>query len=203
MRPRGAAVRGCAGTGLAVSVSCLLPCTQCCRGIGRRTEAWRTARLRQLLPTWRILFAAARYGTQSPHWASGAQGVHRGDGGDVRGAGSLAPPDVAPSLGDAAVHHDRHHDHDRYHRVAGIQSLLLVFRLPDGEDLQDDLAVEERPPRRRYLREMRTLRKARRPFGFFPPGDAKDDQFRNPDCMHCRRCVERCPRHALSLSSLK
>ena len=41
------------------------------------------------------------------------------------------------------------------------------------------------------------------PFGFFPPGDAKDDQFRNPDCMHCRRCVERCPRHALSLSSLK
>ena len=50
MRHRGAAVRGCAGTGLAVSVSCLLPCTQCCRGIGRRTEAWRTARLRQLLP---------------------------------------------------------------------------------------------------------------------------------------------------------
>ena len=202
MRHRGAAVRGCAGSGLAVSVSCLLPCTQCCRGIGRRPEAWRTARLRQLLPTWRILFAAARYGAQSPHWASGAQGVHRGDGGDVRGAGSLAPSDVAPSLGDDAVHHNRHHDHDRYHRVAGIQSLLLVFVCPMGKIYKTIW------PLKNGLRVADTCVKCGLcakacPFGFFPPGDAKDDQFRNPDCMHCRCCVERCPRHALSLSSLK
>ena len=39
------------------------------------------------------------------------------------------------------------------------------------------------------------------PFGFFPPGDAIDGLFRNPDCMHCRRCVERCPKHALSMES--
>jgi NAD-dependent dihydropyrimidine dehydrogenase PreA subunit len=37
------------------------------------------------------------------------------------------------------------------------------------------------------------------PFGFFPPGETEDNVFRNPDCMHCRRCVERCPKHALSL----
>ena len=37
------------------------------------------------------------------------------------------------------------------------------------------------------------------PFGFFPPGGARDGVFRDPDCMHCRRCVERCPKHALSL----
>ena len=37
------------------------------------------------------------------------------------------------------------------------------------------------------------------PFGFFPPASAKDGAFRDPDCMHCRRCVERCPRHALSM----
>ena len=37
------------------------------------------------------------------------------------------------------------------------------------------------------------------PFGFFPPGAAKDGVFRDPDCMHCLRCVERCPKHALSL----
>ena len=39
------------------------------------------------------------------------------------------------------------------------------------------------------------------PFGFFPPGAAGDGVFRNPDCMLCRRCVERCPRHALSVES--
>ena len=37
------------------------------------------------------------------------------------------------------------------------------------------------------------------PFGFFPPGAAKEGLFRNPDCMHCGRCVEKCPRHALTL----
>ena len=37
------------------------------------------------------------------------------------------------------------------------------------------------------------------PFGFFPPGAAENGVFRDPDCMHCLRCVERCPRHALSL----
>ena len=37
------------------------------------------------------------------------------------------------------------------------------------------------------------------PFGFFPPGAAKDALFRDPDCMHCFRCAERCPKHALSL----
>ena len=36
------------------------------------------------------------------------------------------------------------------------------------------------------------------PFGFFPPGAAKDGVFRDPDCMHCLRCAERCPKHALS-----
>ena len=38
------------------------------------------------------------------------------------------------------------------------------------------------------------------PFGFFPPASAKDGIFNNPDCMHCLRCVERCPKHALSLT---
>ena len=37
------------------------------------------------------------------------------------------------------------------------------------------------------------------PFGFFPPDDAKDGVFRNPDCMHCRRCIEKCPKQALSM----
>ena len=37
------------------------------------------------------------------------------------------------------------------------------------------------------------------PFGFFPPGAAKDGVFRDPDCMHCLRCAERCPKRALSL----
>lgn len=36
------------------------------------------------------------------------------------------------------------------------------------------------------------------PFNFFPPG-APDGVFRDPDCLHCRRCIERCPKHALSL----
>ena len=92
MRHRGAAVRGCAGTGLAVSVSCLLPCTQCCRGIGRRTEAWRTARLRQLLPTWRVLFTAARHGTQSTASPAEEEPIHRDDGGDVRRAAQWLRP---------------------------------------------------------------------------------------------------------------
>ena len=39
------------------------------------------------------------------------------------------------------------------------------------------------------------------PFGFFPPGDAKDGIFRNADCLLCRRCVARCPKHALSIES--
>lgn len=39
------------------------------------------------------------------------------------------------------------------------------------------------------------------PFGFFPPGAAQDGVFRNPDCMSCCRCIDRCPRKALSLSS--
>ena len=41
------------------------------------------------------------------------------------------------------------------------------------------------------------------PFGFFPPGKAPDGVFRDPDCMLCRRCVERCPKQALSVESAK
>ena len=37
------------------------------------------------------------------------------------------------------------------------------------------------------------------PFSFFPPESAADSVFHNPDCMHCRQCMERCPKHALSL----
>ena len=37
------------------------------------------------------------------------------------------------------------------------------------------------------------------PFGFFPPDDAKDGVFRNQDCMHCHRCIEKCPKQALSM----
>ena len=37
------------------------------------------------------------------------------------------------------------------------------------------------------------------PFGFNPPEDAQDDLFHNPDCIHCRRCIDRCPRHALKM----
>ena len=37
------------------------------------------------------------------------------------------------------------------------------------------------------------------PFGFFPPGKARDGVFRDPDCMLCRRCAERCPKKALSV----
>ena len=40
------------------------------------------------------------------------------------------------------------------------------------------------------------------PFGLFPPGNTRDGVFHDPDCMHCRRCVERCPKHALSLENL-
>ena len=36
------------------------------------------------------------------------------------------------------------------------------------------------------------------PFGFFPAGAAKDGVFRDPDCMHCLRCAERCPKRALT-----
>ena len=37
------------------------------------------------------------------------------------------------------------------------------------------------------------------PFGFFPPGAAKDGVFRDPDCLHCLRCAERCPKRALTM----
>lgn len=37
------------------------------------------------------------------------------------------------------------------------------------------------------------------PFGFFPPEGARDGVFRDPDCMLCRRCIERCPKQALSI----
>ena len=37
------------------------------------------------------------------------------------------------------------------------------------------------------------------PFGFSPPAEARDGVFRNPDCMFCRRCVDRCPKKALSV----
>ena len=37
------------------------------------------------------------------------------------------------------------------------------------------------------------------PFGFFPPGAARDGVFRNPDCLFCRRCADRCPKHALAV----
>ena len=39
------------------------------------------------------------------------------------------------------------------------------------------------------------------PFGFFPPEAAENGLFRNPDCMHCRRCIKRCPKHALTMES--
>jgi len=39
------------------------------------------------------------------------------------------------------------------------------------------------------------------PFGFFPPETAENGLFHNPDCMHCRRCIERCPKHALTMES--
>ena len=39
------------------------------------------------------------------------------------------------------------------------------------------------------------------PFGFFPPEAAENGLFRDPDCMHCRRCIEHCPKHALSMES--
>ena len=37
------------------------------------------------------------------------------------------------------------------------------------------------------------------PFAFSPPGAAVDGVFRDPDCLHCLRCADRCPKHALSL----
>ena len=37
------------------------------------------------------------------------------------------------------------------------------------------------------------------PFGFFPPKAAQDGVFRDPDCMLCHRCIERCPKQALSV----
>ena len=37
------------------------------------------------------------------------------------------------------------------------------------------------------------------PFGFNPSRDALNGLFRNPDCIHCRRCIDRCPRHALAM----
>ena len=40
------------------------------------------------------------------------------------------------------------------------------------------------------------------PFGFNPPKDAHDGLFRNPDCIHCRRCIDRCPRHALGMDEV-
>ena len=40
------------------------------------------------------------------------------------------------------------------------------------------------------------------PFGFNPPKEATDGLFRAPDCIHCQRCVERCPKKALSLSKM-
>lgn len=37
------------------------------------------------------------------------------------------------------------------------------------------------------------------PFCFSPPEKARDGLFRDLDCMHCRRCIERCPKRALSM----
>ena len=39
------------------------------------------------------------------------------------------------------------------------------------------------------------------PFGFFPPGSAQEGVFRDPDCLLCRRCADRCPKKALSIES--
>ena len=84
---------------------------------------------------WRVLFTAARHGTQkSTASPAEEEPLHRNDGGNVRGAGSMAPPDVAPCLGDAAVHHDRHHDHDRVHRAVRHEVLLVE----GGAALQDE-----------------------------------------------------------------
>ena len=40
------------------------------------------------------------------------------------------------------------------------------------------------------------------PFGFNPPKDTQDGLFRNPDCIQCRRCIDRCPRHALAMEEI-
>ena len=37
------------------------------------------------------------------------------------------------------------------------------------------------------------------PFGFNPLRDAQNGLFRNPDCIYCCRCIDRCPRHALTM----
>ncbi|MCQ2380441.1 MAG: 4Fe-4S dicluster domain-containing protein [Victivallaceae bacterium] len=39
------------------------------------------------------------------------------------------------------------------------------------------------------------------PFGFNPPGNAKDGVFATPDCMRCGRCVEACPKSLLKTRS--
>ena len=34
-------------------------------------------------------------------------------------------------------------------------------------------------------------------------GVTEDGVFRDPDCIHCLRCAERCPKHALSLEKYR
>ena len=202
MRHRGAAVRGCAGTGLAVSVSCLLPCTPCCRGIGRRTEAWRTARLRQLLPRGAFYSLLPDTGRKVPPallkknlsivmmvamFAGLALWLRPTS---LRAWGMLLYIMIAITT------------------TIGIIGWLVFNRYFWCSVCPMGKIYKTIWPLKNGLRVADTCVKCGLcakacPFGFFPPGDAKDDQFRNPDCMHCRRCVERCPRHALSLSSLK
>ena len=35
-------------------------------------------------------------------------------------------------------------------------------------------------------------------FGINPPRDAQNGLFSKPDRIHCRRCIDRCPRHRQS-----
>ena len=52
--------------------------------------------------------------------------------------------------------------------------------------------------RDRKLREVRSLREDVF-FRILPAGRGGGGVFCDPDCMHCLRCVERCPKHALKL----
>lgn len=202
MRHRGAAVRGCAGTGLAVSVSCLLPCTQCCRGIGRRTEAWRTAQLRQLLPRGAFYSLLPDTGRKVPTGLLARKASIVVMVAMFAGLALWLRPTSPRAWGMML-----------YIMIAitttiGIIGWLVFNRYFWCSVCPMGKIYKTIWPLKNGLRVADTCVKCGLcakacPFGFFPPGDAKDDQFRNPDCMHCRRCVERCPRHALSLSSLK
>ena len=116
--------------------------------------------MRHLLPARRILFVSARHWPEAPSRAPCPKNVDRGHGRNAPRPGALAPSELDPRLGDALLHHDRHHDDGRPDRLAGLQPLLLVFDLPDGKDIQDDPPVQKWHPRRGFVREVRTLRES-------------------------------------------